>query len=578
MPPPPTGNPPARRKATGTGAVAASKPGTARRPAAQPRGGAKLVCTAGPASGQEFSLEGDEVVIGRASDNPVSIPDTSVSRKHALLRRSEGGWAVSDLGSGNGTMVNGEAIADETALGDGDTIALGDSEFRYQDPAAGASALAPSPAAGGRRPPVRTSRMGGAPERSAGRGRPLRGAKPELDPAEQKARRKKLFIRIGGAAVVLLALLVGWKAIDNKRTRERIEKQRILRAQQEEMAALFQEAKNLVRQGKWSDARAKLQELQETDPDYFEANNVGNYVSIAEREIPNEKAMLEATKALTDKRAGAAATALAKVKDTTQSRQLEQLKIQLNDLVSEKFGDARMLLPMTSDLAKMEALQAIAEDILVARPEDRDATEFKKTAEQAIFRIKNPKQAPVEPDRPWLAVQSLFRSGDKTGAQSLAQACANKHKECRTLEGQIKDFDAKMKNLESLGEGELNTLYALDKKISGGESSEMAKPIKVRVAAQNYMAASKAKTTRDWPRAIDFAKKVLQADPNHAGAQSIVQEARSQAKDIYLRGYQLKDTDSDAAAKLFKEVMAITPKDDEYHQKAQARLSELQRQ
>ncbi len=64
MPPPPTGNPPARRKATGTGAVAASKPGTARRPAAQPRGGAKLVCTAGPASGQEFSLEGDEVVIG----------------------------------------------------------------------------------------------------------------------------------------------------------------------------------------------------------------------------------------------------------------------------------------------------------------------------------------------------------------------------------------------------------------------------------------------------------------------------------------------------------------------------------
>ncbi|HEY1086877.1 MAG TPA: FHA domain-containing protein, partial [Archangium sp.] len=55
----------------------------------------KLIAQTGPASGQEFTLEGDELVLGRAADNPVSIPDTSVSRKHALVRKTADGWAVS---------------------------------------------------------------------------------------------------------------------------------------------------------------------------------------------------------------------------------------------------------------------------------------------------------------------------------------------------------------------------------------------------------------------------------------------------------------------------------------------------
>jgi hypothetical protein len=55
---------------------------------------AKLVATAGPASGEAFALDGDELVVGRASDNAISIPDTSVSRKHLLIRRAGEGWAA----------------------------------------------------------------------------------------------------------------------------------------------------------------------------------------------------------------------------------------------------------------------------------------------------------------------------------------------------------------------------------------------------------------------------------------------------------------------------------------------------
>lgn len=579
--PPPSGSPPARRKATGAAPAAAARPARRARPAA------KLVCTAGPASGQEFPLEGDEVSIGRANDNPVSVPDTSVSRKHALVRKTElGGWAVSDLGSGNGTTLNGEAIADETELNDGDVIGLGDSEFAFSagggataEPArAEAPAAKASPAALQKaRPPVRTARTGGPPERSTGRGARVRTSRMAEDPAEAKARKRKLFIRVGGAAVVVLALLVGWKAIDNKRKAAAAVAARAEGERKGELAAVFQEAKNLVRQGKWTDAKAKLEELQGLDPD-FEATSVANYLAIAGKEIPNEKALSEAAKAVADKKVGAAATALNKVKDTTQSARYENLKSQLDALFTEKTGEARTYLPMMSDLSKMEALLALAEDLLVARPDDRDATEFKKTAEQAIYKIKNPTKIEAPPDRPWIAVQQLYRQGDNSGALNLAEACAGKFKECRNLVAMIQEFNAKVKNLESLKEDDLGALYLLDKKISGGESSEQAKPIKVRVAAQFYLQASRAKTTGNWTRAIEYARRVLEADPAHPGAQSIMSEARSQAKDVYLRGYQLKDSDQAEAVRLFKEVLAMTPKDDEYHQKAETRIQEINKQ
>ena len=219
MPPPPSGKqPPPRRPASATGTAAA---GVARRtgaaPVARPATPArarpaaatsKLIAQTGPASGQEFALEGDELVIGRAADNPVSIPDTSVSRKHALVRKTAEGWAVSDLGSGNGTMLNGEAISDETTLNDGDVITLGDTELRYSG-AGGARGLRRGsdrrvvPRGGARRPPVRTARTGGgAIERSTGRGRPVRTSRMAEDPEESKKKRRKRADAVGGAGAV----------------------------------------------------------------------------------------------------------------------------------------------------------------------------------------------------------------------------------------------------------------------------------------------------------------------------------------------------------------------------------------
>jgi pSer/pThr/pTyr-binding forkhead associated (FHA) protein len=507
-------------------AAAVRKP--VRRPA-PPQ--SKLVAQTGPASGQEFPLEGDELAIGRAADNPVSIPDTSVSRKHALVRNTGDGWAVSDLGSGNGTMLNGEPIADETQLHEGDVITLGDTELRFSGPAGGAAEdEAPAPSNGSRRPPVRTARNGGAIERSTGRGRPVRTSRMAEDPEEAKKKRRKLFLIVGGSSVVILALLVGWKAIDNKRQIRLKQEMMLGKEHQASMAAMFKEAKDAIRAGKWTDAKAKLEEMQAEDADY-ETRQVENYLKIAEAEIPNQGLLAEANTAIAAGELGRAGAALSKVKTTTQENAVRLAREALEAKSLEKLAEGRALIAAASDLQKMEQLKAICEDIIAVKPDDREAAELKKQAETAIYRIKNPTIAPPPPDTPWLEVQQRYKNGDSSGALSLAQACANKFAQCRTLESQIKEFETKSKRVEELNENDLIATYELDKKIAGGASSELSRPLRTQLVSKLFVKASQSKTTGNWSRAIEYARKVLQADPAHPEARSAVAELAAQGGD-----------------------------------------------
>lgn len=70
-------------------------------------------------------------VIGRSRDCDVVLEDTGVSRKHAELRPSAGGWTVSDLGSTNGVRVNGQVIRAPKQLHVGDRIELGSTEIVF---------------------------------------------------------------------------------------------------------------------------------------------------------------------------------------------------------------------------------------------------------------------------------------------------------------------------------------------------------------------------------------------------------------------------------------------------------------
>jgi len=89
-----------------------------------------LEVVAGPAAGTRIEIGASPLVIGRAEDDPGKLGDDSeLSRRHAQISGSDGRLVVEDLGSTNGTLVNGRAISSPTALGAGDSLSLGASEL-----------------------------------------------------------------------------------------------------------------------------------------------------------------------------------------------------------------------------------------------------------------------------------------------------------------------------------------------------------------------------------------------------------------------------------------------------------------
>ena len=70
--------------------------------------------------------------IGRSTDNTVTIADAQASRKHAEIRYENGRHIIVDLGSTNGTSVNGTKLAGPHTLTHGDQITIGESHLRYE--------------------------------------------------------------------------------------------------------------------------------------------------------------------------------------------------------------------------------------------------------------------------------------------------------------------------------------------------------------------------------------------------------------------------------------------------------------
>jgi predicted component of type VI protein secretion system len=85
-----------------------------------------LVMNAGPTPGKEYPLDKNEVFIGRDLTNDIVINDAEVSRRHARLVAQAGGYILEDLGSTNGTFVNGQRLMGPYILRAGETVTLGE--------------------------------------------------------------------------------------------------------------------------------------------------------------------------------------------------------------------------------------------------------------------------------------------------------------------------------------------------------------------------------------------------------------------------------------------------------------------
>ena len=91
---------------------------------------ALLTFESGPFAGRIVALPSQMVTVGRAPDNDVVVGDPATSGHHGRIEVRNGFFWVSDLGSTNGTLVNGESVI-EKQLSDGDIIAVGQNTMRF---------------------------------------------------------------------------------------------------------------------------------------------------------------------------------------------------------------------------------------------------------------------------------------------------------------------------------------------------------------------------------------------------------------------------------------------------------------
>src|SRR5262249_21245706 len=102
----------------------------------QTRSMAKLKITDENGKERIHELIDDVTTIGRSSATTIQVTDEKASRNHFRVEKAGDRFKVVDLGSTNGTRLNGQKIQGEVFLRNGDTLALGRTTFVYEGPGA----------------------------------------------------------------------------------------------------------------------------------------------------------------------------------------------------------------------------------------------------------------------------------------------------------------------------------------------------------------------------------------------------------------------------------------------------------
>lgn len=103
----------------------------------------KLVVLAGAKKGAAVPIKKNSFIIGRSKEASLRAGSEAISRKHCVLKQTESGTTVQDLGSRNGTYVNDEKIDGVRKLENGDRLKVGPLEFRFESEAQVKQAKAP---------------------------------------------------------------------------------------------------------------------------------------------------------------------------------------------------------------------------------------------------------------------------------------------------------------------------------------------------------------------------------------------------------------------------------------------------
>jgi FHA domain len=510
-------------------------------PAQPPR----LLVVGGARAGAVIVLGADELTVGRGWDNDVVLPDISVSRRHALLRRDGQGYLLLDLGSGNGTRVNGWRTA-KARLHNGDEIALGDSVVQFVE--AGGAAVRGTFAAA-----------------QAPRGR--------------RSLRRLLGSRgaASGAMAVLLVVataLGAWRWFERERAaRERIEQRAQFRAIARQRLA---EGASLLEEGRWEEASGKLKLAAELDPG---RSQVHALLERAGAEASRARAVAEAGAAVARMEFAGAKLRLAEVPDDSAlAAEARDVAARLGSAIEDAVRGARTHARAGEGAAALKLLDAV----LAAEPARADALELK-----ASVSAPGSRAAPVRPARragsALPRILETYLAGDVAAAIQQARGARAEPAAAGMLARLERFASAWREGLARMEEGRTAEAIAALEQADGahralapGREGSLAKQVRAVLSRLHTRMALGLAGDDDLAAAAGHLRAAVAQDPANEAARKQLRQLVARVEETYLRGYMAKDGDADAARQAFRLVLAALPATDDTALKARRWLDRLE--
>ncbi len=580
----------------------------------------KLEIVAGPDAGKKKRLKGVRMVIGRTPGVDFLLSDQSVSRRHVELIHGDDGVLLRDLGSGNGTKVNGSKVA-EKKLEHGDEISIGKTKLRFVDEVAAfkklrddtekkdaeKKAAAEKPAEPG--PGATTAEEGDAepdaaegdaPEgeapRRATRARPVRTARQTGGDGGFAAKFKALprpvrLGLVGGLAVVVLIFLVGialrppppapvdpGKAIAETK---------------------MQEARNAAREGDFARVVALVAEAERLQPgiDRTKLSAQAQGELAIEEQLEAARAAMEARrfedakKALERAGKGSIKTDEKKAKLRQELETLElAYKLEKIDefLAAGEVDAAKGLLIELPVEAQSAPAQKIAE--FERELEEQRALEAKDGARAAVASAARKKaQREQEIQEAFVVVERKFAGGEWDRA---ASECARVMDAFRA----DKDIYARAKKLQGLIPSFGRNFDEGVKKFRQGQLAQAAKPLRQahqaygqiglkankhgleleeKLAKSAVAAGREAVLRNDLVTAFLMFKDAVRFDPDDSKARTGLDDVAAKAEDLFQEAYVVRDRDPREAIRKFTVVVRATDPGTSVHERARNQLAAM---
>ncbi|MBX7101164.1 MAG: FHA domain-containing protein [Myxococcaceae bacterium] len=597
----------------------------------------KLEITAGPDSGKYKKFRGVRMVIGRTPGVDLQLSDQSVSRKHVELVQGDKGVLLRDLGSGNGTKVNGAKVT-EKLLEHGDEIHIGKTKLRFVDEvgafqkareaaekkeAEAKAAAEGAPAEGAAEGEAAEGEAAEGEGEAAGEGEGEAAAEGEEGAAEEGGegedgegedaeeeeegppppknlieRFQRLSTRgkavvAGAGGLVLLAILIGVALVlrppppappDPK---QELAAQKIAQATEamkawrlEEALAQVGEAEKLVPGCVETVFKDKLRDELAIKKGLDEARALGRASRFDDARIALGRVAKGSVRADQEKKA---------VEAELVVLQQQYLKTKAEELVvAGEIEAAEQLLPQLSAADRAEVGGQLKQMKAELAAEANQSAAAKRNAQAAADAAAKAKKL-EEMQAAFATVQRKFAGGEWARAASECDRVVDANPgdddikaRARLLQQAIPAFGrAYEEGVKRFREGALPAAAKPLKKareiyLQLGLPTPYGEELEEKLAQSALSAGKEAMLRDDLSTAAQYYREALKLDPSDGKAKQALDQLADKCDALYEQAYLIRDREPQEALRKFKLVVELTPSGTPLHEKARNQIAAMQ--